>query len=132
MPDQVIAGPMGPLPTYVARPPGQEPRPGVVVIHDAVGMGADVRRQADWLAGAGYLAAAPDLFSRGGGPIRCLRQIMRETRQGAGRSFDEIEAVRGWLKEQLPDRRQLRAEGPEPAGCDGTPGAVPDGTRRGA
>lgn len=99
MTELIVDGPHGPLPTYVATPVQGERWPGVVVIHDAAGMTADLRRQADWLAGAGYLAAAPDLLSWGG-RMRCLWQIMREARQGTGRAFDELEAIRGWLLAQ--------------------------------
>jgi carboxymethylenebutenolidase len=97
MSDQSIAGPYGALPVYVAEPEGPGPWPGVVVIHDAIGMSADVRRQADWLASSGFVAAAPDLMARGVGTFRCMRQMMGEARVGQGRSFDEIEAARSWL-----------------------------------
>jgi carboxymethylenebutenolidase len=68
----------------------------VVVVHDWGGMSRDLRNQADWLAGEGYRAAAPDLYywcSR----IRCLWTIMREIAARKGRTFDDIDAVRGWL-----------------------------------
>jgi carboxymethylenebutenolidase len=96
VPDAVLASPYGQLPTYVATPAGNGPWPGVVVLHDAAGMTADVRHQAEWLAGEGYLAAAPDLMTRGSG-LRCMIRVAREARSGAGRAYEEIDAVRTWL-----------------------------------
>jgi carboxymethylenebutenolidase len=89
----------GRLPVYVARPGSEGPWPGVVVIHDAGGMSNDTRRQVEWLAGAGYLAAAPDLFAFGN-TVTCLWTVFANVRAGRGRFFDEIEAVRRWLIEQ--------------------------------
>jgi len=52
----------------------------------------DVRR----LAGAGYLAAAPDLY-RGGRRSMCLIRMFREARARRGRTFEDLDAVRRWL-----------------------------------
>ncbi len=101
MPEATIDTRHGQLPCYLALPAGAGPWPGVVVVHDAAGVTRDTRRQADWLAASGYLAAAPDLFSHGR-PLRCLVTVMREFTRGAGRCFDELDATRNWLADR-PD-----------------------------
>src|ERR1035438_3040024 len=102
MTDTMIPARHGDLPVYVATPPespNPPPWPGVVVIHDAMGMGQDVRNQAGWLAGEGFLAAAPDLFSCGS-RLTCLRTVFRDMRRRKGRIFEDVEAVRNWLIRQ--------------------------------
>ena len=91
----------GLVPAYVAKPVGNGPWPGVVVIHDAFGAGENLQRHADWLADCGYVVVAPNLlyWSR---KFTCLRSIMKDIAARRGRSFDEIEAARVWLQAQ-PD-----------------------------
>lgn len=96
MADITIPSPTGDLTAYVATPAGAGPFPGVVVIHDAFGMGKEIRAQADWLADAGYLAIVPDLF-RGRNKMACMVTIMRDARDQTGATFDDLSAARSWL-----------------------------------
>jgi carboxymethylenebutenolidase len=84
------------VPGHLARPAGDGPWPGVVVIHEAFGLTDDIREWADRLAGAGYLALAPDLFAWGA-TVRCLLGAFRSLNAGRGRAFDDIDSARAQL-----------------------------------
>jgi carboxymethylenebutenolidase len=70
--------------------------PGVVVIHELFGLTDDIRRHADRLASAGYLAFAPDLYT-GKSWVRCVRGAIQQLRSASGPAFTAIEAARAYL-----------------------------------
>ena len=98
MPELIYPASSGELRAYLALPIGEGPWPGVVVIHDAVGLSDDIREQADRLAAARYLAFAPDLYSGRG--LRCVLATLAASRSGKGAAYDDIEAARLWLAER--------------------------------
>ncbi|MFG2272351.1 dienelactone hydrolase family protein [Streptomyces chartreusis] len=86
---------------HLTRPAGPGPWPGVVVVHEALGVNDVMHRQADRLASAGYLVLMPDLFTDGGA-VRCLVPTFRAALSGQGRAFHDIGAARTRLA-QDPD-----------------------------
>jgi carboxymethylenebutenolidase len=99
LPNVVIPMQRGEMPAYLAVPPSTGCVPGVVVLHDAGGMSQDHRNQADWLAEAGFLTVALDLYHRGG-LLLCARTIIRDLATRSGPTFDDIESARSWLSAQ--------------------------------
>lgn len=84
---------VGEVPAYLARPAGEGPWPGLVLVHEAFGLDAVMRRSADRLASMGFLVLAPDLLSRGR-KIVCLARTFVALQRGRGEAFDDIEAAR--------------------------------------
>ncbi len=95
VPVETIQRPAGRMDAYLAVPEAA-PAPGVLVIHDALGRTTDLRHQADWLAEAGFVALAPDLFYWGA-RVRCLLATMRAFVGGTGRVFEDLAAARDHL-----------------------------------
>jgi carboxymethylenebutenolidase len=87
-----VRTPRGEMPSYLSKPPGAGPWPGVTVIHDAAGVTRDLHSQADWLASEGFLALAPDLFYRGR-RWRCLFAAIRDP----AHPLPDLDATRAWL-----------------------------------
>ena len=98
MPDVLVPGGVSTplLRAHLAVPAGEGPWPGVVVLHELLGLTDDIRRHTDRLAGAGFVAVAPDLFSAGGA-LRCLRATFGALTRGQGPAVDDVLAVRDWL-----------------------------------
>ncbi len=99
MAEVMISTPRGQMPCYLSTPSSTFGAPGVIVLHDVGGMSLDHRNQADWLADAGFLALAVDLYYMGG-MLRCLRSIIRDLTARSGPTFDDVEACRAWLLNQ--------------------------------
>jgi carboxymethylenebutenolidase len=96
MPDISYATPAGYLPAYLAVPQGHGPWPGVVVVQDALGMTADLRRITDRFAANGYLALAPALYQRGH-KIRCIINTFKSVSAGTGPAVDDLVAASEYL-----------------------------------
>ena len=69
------------LPAALALPSGERPRPGVLVLHELWGLTDDIRAHARRLAGAGYVALAPELYGPGGRRV-CIARAVRDLRGG--------------------------------------------------
>jgi carboxymethylenebutenolidase len=92
-----IDAPDGPIDALLSVPEGQGPRPGVVVIHDAISYRPDNESISRRISRAGYIALTPNLYARGG-RARCITRVFRELLTQRGRALDDILAARDHLR----------------------------------
>ena len=92
-----IDAPDGPIDGLLSIPEDSTPRPGVVVVHDAVGYGPDKESTSRRIAAAGYVTVTPNMYSRGG-RARCITRVFREMLTKRGRAHDDILAARDHLQ----------------------------------
>lgn len=112
-----IQGPDGPFMGYLAAPASGK-GPGIVVIQEIFGVNGFVRATADWLAGQGFFALAPDLFWRIEPGIQ-LSDHKEEDWKRAFELFNAFNADSG-LKDIQATIDVLRTR----PGCTGKVGAV--------
>ncbi len=53
-----------PMPSYLSRPDGEDPKPAVIVLQEIFGVNTEVKRIADLVADAGYVAIAINYYHR--------------------------------------------------------------------
>jgi carboxymethylenebutenolidase len=65
-PNEMISfpGEEGPVQVYLVKPGTNEARPAVIVIHEIYGLSDFIKQTTNRIADLGYVALAPDLFSR--------------------------------------------------------------------
>src|ERR1700759_3536346 len=61
-----VPTPDGVADCYLAKPAGDGPQPGVLLMIDAIGLRPRIEEMADRIARDGYVVLAPNVFYRGG------------------------------------------------------------------
>jgi carboxymethylenebutenolidase len=78
-----------------------EPRPGVLVIHELLGLTTEMRRLARRFSEAGFVALAPDFLAGLGPKPFCMARFARGiARRGVGRPYRQLDAARAWLTQR--------------------------------
>src|SRR3954470_11975124 len=91
-----------PLPAYVARPKGGGRHAAIIVVNEIFGIHDYIKDICRRLAKLGYLAIAPDFFSRSGVNLPAMTsidQIRPIVMQASPDQVDgDVRAISGWLK----------------------------------
>jgi carboxymethylenebutenolidase len=79
-------------------PCARGPLPGVLVIHEALGLTGEMRRLAARFTEHEFVALAPDFLAGLGPKPFCIARFMRGIgRRGVGRPYRQLDAARAWL-----------------------------------
>jgi carboxymethylenebutenolidase len=89
------------LEAYLARPEGEDPFPGVVVIHEVSGLNDNIKDISQRFADEGYVALAVDLFANRNRAV-CMARILGGMLRGSPDRFGvrDLKAALGVLAEQ--------------------------------
>jgi carboxymethylenebutenolidase len=96
------------LPAYLARPATDPAPAGVIVAHELFGVNPDIRGVADDLAGAGFLAIAPEFYHRDAAAGRWLERDDAGREEGfrylhllrRDQALADVAASLQWLKSE--------------------------------
>ncbi len=88
------------LRAHLARPEAKGAVPGLLVLHEILGLTDDICRIAGRFAAEGYAALAPDLFAGRGPKPLCIVRTMAAIARGEGKVVDDMLSARDWLAAQ--------------------------------
>ena len=96
------------LPAHIARPAGEQAPVAVIVAHELFAVNPDIRGVVAELAGAGYLAIAPEFYHRAVEPGRWLQRDDAGRQEGFAllkqlqrqHVIDDVAAAGDWLRSQ--------------------------------
>jgi carboxymethylenebutenolidase len=93
-----------PMATYVARPEGSGPHPGLMVFQEAFGVNSHIRNVTERFAAQGYVAIAPELFHRTApagfeGSYSDFAAVMPHYQALTNEAAEaDVQATYGWLR----------------------------------
>ena len=85
--------------TFAAPTDGAK-HPGVIVIHEILGLNDDIRRITGRVADLGYAALAPDLYDGLGSRLICIARTLMTLSRGEGVAYRDLDAARKYLQQQ--------------------------------
>ncbi len=94
------------LQASLALPDTDGPHAGVLVLHEIFGLNDDIRRIAARFAAEGYVALAPDLYSRSRPRALCVARTVLAMLRGHGAALGDLDAAVGYLRA----RPEVRAD----------------------
>src|SRR5216684_3786130 len=89
-----------PMRAAFAAPNDGAKHPGVIVIHEILGLNDDIRRITGKVADLGYAALAPDLYDGPGSRFICIARTLMTLNRGEGAAYKDLDAARKYLQQQ--------------------------------
>src|SRR5260370_18153457 len=89
-----------PMRAAFAMPADGGKNPGVILIHEILGLKDDIRRITGQVADLGYATLAPDLYDGPGSRFICIARTLMTLSCGEGAAYKDLDAARKYLQQQ--------------------------------